>query len=358
MPRSGFYPSERRGGSAACSCLPPYASLVVGTVVRTWPLLAAAAAVLAGCGGGGMGANRGAGTPQVPTAQPWPRPGTRTLAQLRAGLAPGPRLATSVSVLEPGTDRVAFALFDRARRQIADTPTALYIARADGTGVRGPIRARYAPLTVKPQFRSRTTAQDPDSANSIYVADAEFPAPGRYLVLGVARLDQRLVGATPVAVSVRRHWRPPAVGDLAPRVHTPTAASVRGDLASIDTRVPPDTMHSVDLASVLGRRPVMLLFATPGLCASRICGPVTDIVEQLHSGEQGDAEFIHMEIYNGNRRDLGERPQVRAYGLPSEPWLFAIDRHGRVAARIEGAFSLDEAKRALDAALAGAPRRG
>jgi hypothetical protein len=305
-----------------------------------------------------MGAGGGAGTPRVPTAQPWPKSGARTLAQLRAGLAPGPRLATSVSVLEPGTDRVAFALFDRARRQIADTPTALYVARADGTGVRGPFRARYAPLTVKPRFRSRTTAQDPDSANSIYVADAEFPGPGRYLVLGVARLDQRLVGATPVAVSVRHHWPPPAVGDLAPRVHTPTAASVRGDLASIDTRVPPDTMHSVDLASVLGRRPVILLFATPELCLSRIDGPVTDIVEQLHAEEHGDAEFIHMEIYNGNRRELGERPQVRAYGLPSEPWLFAIDRHGRVAARIEGAFSFDEAKGALDAALRGAPRRG
>jgi hypothetical protein len=42
---------------------------------------------------------------------------------------------------------------------------------------------------------------------------------------------------------------------------------------------------------------------------------------------------------------------VRAYGLPSEPWLFAIDRSGRVKARIEGAFSLDEARRALDAAV-------
>ena len=359
MPRAGFYPSAGRGGSAACSRARPYASIVVGTVLRTWPPLAAAAvAALAGCGGGGMGTDRGAGTPQVPTSQPWPKPEARTLAQLRARLAPGPRLATSVSVLEPGTDRIAFALFDRARRQIADTPTALYVARTDGTGLRGPFRARYTPLTVKPQFRSRTTSQDPDSANSIYVADAEFPAPGRYLVLGVAQLDQRLVGAAPVAVSVRRQWPPPAVGDLAPRVHTPTAASVAGDLASIDTRVPPDTMHSVDLARVLGRRPVMLLFATPGLCASRICGPVTDIVEQLHAEERGEAEFIHMEIYNGNRRELGERPQVRAYGLPSEPWLFGIDRHGRVAARIEGAFSLDEAKRAFDAALAGAPRRG
>ena len=90
-------------------------------------LAAAAAAAVVGCGGGGggMGSDRGAGPPQVPTPQPFPQPGTRTIAQLRAGLGPGPRLATSVSVLEPGRDRVAFALFDRSRQQIADTPTAL-----------------------------------------------------------------------------------------------------------------------------------------------------------------------------------------------------------------------------------------
>ena len=128
---------------------------------------------------------------------------------------------------------------------------------------------------------------------------------------------------------------------------------MKGDLASIDTRVPPDTMHGADLADVLGRRPVMLLFATPGLCPSRICGPVADIVEELQSDHSHEAEFIHMEIYKENRPEAGQRSQVRAYGLPSEPWLFAIDRRGRVAARIEGAFSLAEARRALEAAVRG-----
>jgi hypothetical protein len=261
-------------------------------------------------------------------------------------------------VLEPGRNRVAFALFDRTRRQIADTPTALYVARADGTHVRGPFSARYLTLAVKPQFQSSTTTRDPDSARSIYVASPDFPATGEYRMLGVAQLDQRLVAASPATVYVRRRWLPPDIGDRAPRVHTPTRASVKGDLASIDTRVPPDTMHGTDLAKVLGRRPVMLLFATPGLCPSRICGPVADVVEQLKSDHAKDAEFIHMEIYRENRPEAGQRSQVRAYGLPSEPWLFAIDRRGRVAARIEGAFSLDEAKKALDAAMTGARRRG
>src|SRR5919202_4658462 len=97
----------------------------------------------------------------------------------------------------------------------------------------------------------------------------------------------------------------------------------------------------------------MLLFACPGLCPSRICGPVADIVEELKSEHPADAEFIHMEVWRENRPEAGLRSQVRAYALPTEPWLFAIDRHGRVAARIEGAFSHAEAERALRAAVRG-----
>jgi hypothetical protein len=323
---------------------------VVGKALRACAVLAvAAAAGLTSCGGVERPAPKD--EPAVPAPQAFPRPAGRTLEELRAELGPGPRLVSSVSVLEPGRNRVAFALFDRARRQIGDTPVALYSARADGTDLHGPFMARYEPLAVKPRFRSRTSAADPDSARLIYVASPEFRAPGEYLLLGVAQLDGRLVGASPVTAVVRRGSRPPDVGELAPRVHTPTRASAHGRMTAIDTRVPPDSMHDVDLANVLGRRPVMLLFATPALCRSRICGPVTDIEEELKSERSRDAAFIHVEIYKDNRVSARERPAVRAYGLPSEPWLFAIDRSGRVAARIEGAFSLDEARRALDAAV-------
>jgi hypothetical protein len=278
--------------------------------------------------------------------------------ELRRGLGPGPRLASSVSVLEPGRYRFAFALFDRTRRQIADTPVAVYVARSGGGAVRGPFRAQYRSLAVATRFRSRTVTLDPDSAHSIYVASPAFGGPGRYQILGVAQLDQRLVGTAPVTVTVRRHWRPPPdVGDLAPWVHTPTVRSVRGRLSRIDTRNPPDSMHGVDLADVLGKRPVMLLFASPGLCRSRVCGPVTDVLEELKSRYGHEAAFIHAEIFRSNNVVLGPQPQVRAYGLPSQPWLFAIDRHGRVAARLEGGFSEVEAKAALDAAVRGWHRR-
>jgi hypothetical protein len=111
-------------------------------------------------------------------------------------------------------------------------------------------------------------------------------------------------------------------------------------------------MHNVDLVDALRRhRPVVLLFATPALCESRVCGPVTDIAEEVKS-EYGDrADFIHMEIYKDNDPNKGYRPQVKRWGLRAEPFLFTINRRGVVVSRIQGAFSASELKAAVRKAL-------
>ncbi|HEV2074864.1 MAG TPA: hypothetical protein VGR10_01340, partial [Thermoleophilaceae bacterium] len=188
----------------------------------------------------------------------------------------------------------------------------------------------------------------------LYVAGVPFERPGRYEMLGLVRLGDRTVAATPAQgpVQVIRDSPVPDVGEPAPRVSTPTVASVSGAVEDIDTRVPTaPELHDADLAEVAGERPVALLFATPALCSSRVCGPVVDIMlEQRAASEGGDTEYIHMEIYEDNVVEEGFRPQVRAYDLPTEPWLFTIDREGKVAARIEGAFSASELERAVDAA--------
>jgi hypothetical protein len=41
------------------------------------------------------------------------------------------------------------------------------------------------------------------------------------------------------------------------------------------------------------------------------------------------------------------RPQVEAFHLPSEPWLFAIDGQGRIADEIQGAFGIEELTRVV-----------
>jgi hypothetical protein len=147
----------------------------------------------------------------------------------------------------------------------------------------------------------------------------------------------------------------PAVGDKAPFMHTPTVASVGGDVSKIDTRQPHDDMHDVDYADALGKRPIVLVFATPALCQSRVCGPVVDIAEQLKHTMPGADQiaWIHQEIYKNNQLNDGLRPQMTTYHLQTEPWLFTIDRRGKIAARIEGAYSADELKKAVEAAVKG-----
>jgi hypothetical protein len=217
---------------------------------------------------------------------------------------------------------------------------------------------------VKPAFRSETVSRDPDAAKSLYVSSVAFPKAGDYALLGVVKLDDRFVTSDPVGVRVARKSSIPQVGDPAPRVDTPTLESAGGNVQSIDTRVPPSTMHDVSLADALGKKPVVLLFATPALCQSRVCGPVVDVTEEVKSEHKDEADFIHMEIFKNN--EIGQgclegqkpakdcfRPQVLAYGLPTEPWLFTINRQGRIAARVEGAFSKTELEAALKKAEKG-----
>ena len=299
----------------------------------------------------GSGEARSGAPPPVATPAGFPKPGRKSIAELREGLRPGPVLAPSVSLLEPGRNRFAFGLFDAARKQIADTPVAVYVARKGGGRVHGPFPAHWESLETPPAYQSEITSSDPDAARSLYVADVAFPKTGHYEVLGVVRLDKRLMAAEPVTptVPVIARSAVPAVGAPAPRISTPTKASA-GAIEGIETRIPPDSMHDVDYADAIGKRPILLLFSTPALCQSRVCAPVNDIAEQVKAAHKGDTAFIHMEIYNDNRLEKGFRPQVARFKLPTEPWAFAIDRTGKVAARLEGAFTARELEGALKVA--------
>jgi hypothetical protein len=310
----------------------------------------ACAVALAACGSDDDGGDAPA-PPEPAAAKPadFPAVQKRSITQLTGGMKEGPIMALAVSKLKVGDNRVSFALFDRARKQIDVSAVAVYTADADGRNVRGPFVARKESLDVDTQYRSRLTASDLASGDTFYAAEVPFRSRGQQAIVGLARLDGRLVsaGAQGVEVTGDRSG-PPDVGDKAIRIHTQTAADVGGDLAKISTRVPPPRdMLDTDFADVLGRKPVVLLFATPQLCASRTCGPVVDIAEQVRSQSGKGVTFIQQEIYNDNQISKGFRKQVSAWRLPTEPWAFVIDRRGRITARFEGVFSVGELARAV-----------
>jgi len=309
------------------------------------------ALVVSGCGGDdGDSGSSGGGNDAIAQKTKFPSAAGKTLAELRRGVGAGPLLAPTVSILTPGENRYGFALFDRARKQLAADEAALYVAPSGGGPATGPFYASAESLKVAPPYQSQTVKNDPDTARSFYVTHVPFKKAGNYEVMGVVKRDGRLIATDPAPAQVTEDDPVPEVGDKAPRIDTPTVASVGGDVKKIDTRVPPGTMHEDNFADVVGKKPILLVFATPALCQSRVCGPVVDIAEQVKASHDGDTAFIHMEIYNDNELEKGFRPQVGDYKLPTEPWAFAIGRDGRVAARLEGAYSQRELTDAVRAA--------
>lgn len=318
-------------------------------------LLSCCALVAAGCGGGSDD-DQGAKPPAIAKPEDFPSATGKTLTDLREALPDGgPVIAPAVSDLGVGRNRFAYGLFDRARTQIADASVAVYVAPAGGGEASGPFVSTWESLKVDAPFQSQTVKSDPDAAKSIYVSKLRFRKPGTYEVLGIAKLDNRLVAATPagppLTVTAKGKDPVPNVGDKAPRTHTPTTADVGGDVAQIDTRRPFGTMHGVDFADVVGKKPVVLVFATPLLCQSRVCGPVVDIAEQVKSEFGDKVDFVHMEIYNDNEVKKGFRPQVGEWGLPTEPWVFVVGKDGKLVARMEGAYSVRELTAAVKKAL-------
>jgi hypothetical protein len=316
------------------------------TVSATAALLAVA--VIAGCGGSEDGT--GSGSKPAPAAADFPSAKGKTLRQVleSSGGQSSDVVSPAAANFYVGTNRYPFGVFTAGQEQITDAQVAIYAAPGrgvDGPAI-GPFPARIEDLSTRAAFRAKTTSDDPDSAQVAYIADIPLDKPGPWAFAALIRTDGGLEYSLLPSPNPVGDYPMPRVGANAPAVHTLTADEV-ADISEIDTRVPPDDMHSDDLADVLGRKPAVLLLATPALCQSRVCGPVTDIAQQVKQ-EYGDrVAFIHQEVYRDNDITKGPRPQMQAYNLTTEPWCFVMDRGGKVSAVLQGPFSVQELEAAV-----------
>jgi hypothetical protein len=330
------------------------------------PTLAATTVVLlAGCGGGNGGSSSGsAPAPRGPssaalrtkldeatkvTATSFPAAGGRTLRQVADGIdGTGTQVSFATQTLVTGPNqRLAFGVIDD-KTGFVYAPTAIYLAPTENAKAQGPYPAPADLLLTDAPFRSQNAATESDPFAAIYETHAPLTKPGRYAVLAISLIEGKKVGAAGViTVLSKAEDDIPDVGEQAPRVATDTVASAGGDLKKIDTRVPPSDMHDVSLKDALGKKPVVLLFATPQLCQSRVCGPVVDIAAQLKKTYGSRMTFIHQEVYVDNTVAKGLRPPLLAFHLKTEPWLFVMDKTGKITARLEGSFGF----RAFEAAI-------
>ena len=327
-------------------------------------MLVAALVLLAGCGStkkpsdpveqvpesGGLREQVRAAS-QVTSAD-LPDPGGKTLQELADSIgASGPEMGLASSVFTVGTNRLAFGIIDDQSGFVYGK-TGVYVAPTPGNPAEGPYPAPADVLVTEGRYRSRQAATEQDPFAAIYSAQVPFKRSGNYSVLAVTTVDGKQMAASgAVKVIARGADRIPEVGDRPPTVKTDTLATARGDIASIDTRQPPDDMHDKSFSDVVGKKPVALLFATPQLCQSRVCGPVVDVAQQLKARYGDRVEFIHQEVYKNNKPEEGLRVPLRRFRLPTEPWLFVVGRDGRITARMEGSFGLAAFEAALKTAL-------
>jgi hypothetical protein len=345
--------------------------------------LLAAALLAAGCGGeddsnDSTSSSASAESRPAPPKSDFPAPEGQTLRELlKAQDAPSELVVSPAAmVFYKGENRYPFGVFERDRTQVPDAEVALYIAKAPApkagkeakSGNKGPVAkataqaldepaigpfpAAIESLATQPAFRAKTTSDDPDAASIVYSTDLDFPSDGEWRIAALIKEGDEIKGTLLPSAVVGEFDGIPQLGQKAPRIHTPTPEDVGGDLSQLTTRIPPDTQNQVDYADVLGKEPIVLLFATPQFCESRVCGPVVDVAEQVKEEDGDEAAFIHMEIWKDNEPGTAVRPQVRAFSLPNEPWMFAIDREGKVSSILQGAFGPEALSAAVKKAAA------
>jgi len=290
---------------------------------------------------------------QSPVESEFPSADGKTLDELAAEVKGGGTVEAGLatSVFTVGEDRLAFGVIDN-EGQFVYGKTAVYVAPAPDAAAQGPFVAPADVLVTQGRYRSQQAATEGDPFAAVYSAQVEFSKPGTWAVMTVTTTPDGLVAApAQVEVSSKKDDKIPDVGEDPPDVDTDTVESAKGNVESIDTRRPTSDMHAASFADVVGQKPVALLFATPQLCQSRVCGPVTDVALQLKAKYGDEVEFIHQEVYVDNDVNKGLREPLKAFRLRTEPWLFVVGADGKITARLEGSFGLGAFEDAINSAL-------
>mgnify|MGYP000545352862 CR=1 FL=1 len=160
---------------------------------------------------------------------------------------------------------------------------------------------------------------------------------------------------------VREAGSTPAIGAAAPLSDTPTAGT-DDEIAQISTDDDPDPdFYRESISEALAaEEPFAVVFATPAFCSSATCAPTLDLVKSVAAQYKNRMSFIHVEPYELEEVDGELRPvlseqnspipvkAVNTWGLPTEPYIFVVDRDGNVSAKFEGIASADELRAAFE----------
>lgn len=113
---------------------------------------------------------------------------------------------------------------------------------------------------------------------------------------------------------------------------------------------PVEAYYSMTVAdAVTNERPSVIMFATPGLCSRKLCGPTVDSLDPVWERFGEQVNFVHVEVYN---LDTGEFvPAFHEWELEEKPWIYIVDSAGTIVTRYDGIVGVDEISPALETVL-------
>lgn len=325
--------------------------------LRTKPLLLVLVAVfasvaLAGCGGDDATSGDPIAAANDVDVASFPRTdGTKTFADLQKEVdakQDANLLPAANNFVIGRENRLPFGLFDADRNAVWG-PTMMYLSTGTGAPAVGPFPVKARSFDIPTEFQSEVSKSDLETVgNGFYTAD--LPAKWNGDKVNVLTLTQTDAGvqAAATGVTLNKSDPMPAPGEKMPAIKTATLDDVDGDASAVSTRVPPADMHDVSFDEVVGKgKPVVLLMATPKLCASRVCGPIVDVAAEVQAETGDDVVFVHQEIYKDNDINAGYVPQLEELGMTMEPVTFVVDGDGVVVAQLQGPFVAEELRKAL-----------
>lgn len=264
-----------------------------------------------------------------------------------------PKIVNSALVV--GENRFTLVLLDEENSLIlgADVHLRFFDLTGEEQVLKSEADARFIPVELS--FIDETSGKEKRLVGNsgVYVTRVSFDRPGDWGVAAVVTINGTELDPVPFRFNVLDESPELDIGDPVPVSRQLTLADV-ADVTEIDSSSPSrPQMHQDTIADALATgKPLLVAFATPAFCESRTCGPVMDtVVDPLFEKYKDEAIFIHIEPFRLKelRDGTGRIPieTTEEWGLQTEPWLFVVDREGKVAAKFEGITALDEVEEAL-----------
>ena len=244
------------------------------------------------------------------------------------------QVAVAASDFLPGAPRVPFVLFD-GTHPIADAK-AVKVYAFD-----------LATPSAPQAGWGGAAASYSDYEIPYWVVHPELPRAGVWgLGVEIAKADGRTVQSQ-FTIQVVETIASPAVGGRPPASRNRTLAT-EPDIHKLTSGLGPvPALYQITVADALkSGKPTVVVFASPGFCASRLCAPVVNSVEAVHKAQPEAANYIHLEVYKSFNPLVGS-DEMEEWHLVSEPWIFILDKTGKVAARLGGPVSPRELTEAL-----------